>query len=44
MLFKQKDHLIHKCQKQKLESYGIKVPEWKDGLKRYLEEEKKIEE
>ena len=30
--------------KAKLESYGIKVPEWKDGLKRYLEEAKKIEE
>lgn len=26
--------------KNKLLQYGIKIPEWKDGLKRYLEEEK----
>ena len=30
--------------KAKLEACGIKVPEWKDGLKRYLEEAKKIEQ
>ena len=30
--------------KAKLEAYGIKVPEWKDGLKRYLEEVKENEE
>ena len=30
--------------KAKLESCGIKVPEWKDGLKRYLEEVKENEE
>ena len=30
--------------KAKLEACGIKVPEWKDGLKRYLEEAKSIEQ
>ena len=30
--------------KAKLETCGIKVPNWKDGLKRYLEEAKKIEQ
>ena len=30
--------------KAKLESCGIKIPEWKDGLKRYLEEDKGIEQ
>lgn len=30
--------------KQKLAEQGIIVPEWKDGLKRYLEEERKINE
>ena len=30
--------------KAKLEACGIKVPEWKDGLKRYLEESKSIEQ
>ena len=30
--------------KAKLETGGIKVPNWKDGLKRYLEEAKKIEQ
>ena len=30
--------------KAKLEACGIKVPEWKDGLKRYLEEAKKLEQ
>ena len=30
--------------KAKLEACGIKVPEWKDGLKRYLEEVKENEE
>ena len=30
--------------KAKLETCGIKVPNWKDGLKRYLEETKKIEQ
>ena len=30
--------------KAKLETCGIKVPEWKDGLKRYLEEVRKNEE
>ena len=30
--------------KAKLEACGIKVPEWKDGLKRYLEESKQIEQ
>ena len=30
--------------KAKLEACGIKVPEWKDGLKRYLEEAKNIEQ
>lgn len=29
--------------KEKLIKQGIKVPEWKDGLKRYLEEQSKIE-
>ena len=29
--------------KAKLESCGIKVPEWQDGLKRYLEEEKQYQ-
>lgn len=29
--------------KDKLLRYGIKVPEWKDGLKRYLAEEKQLE-
>ena len=29
-----------KLSKEKLKKYGIIVPEWKDGLKRYLEEEK----
>ena len=26
--------------KEKLEKCGIKVPDWKDGLRRYLEEER----
>ena len=30
--------------KAKLEEYGIVVPEWKDGLRRYLEEAKNIED
>ena len=30
--------------KEKLKAQGIVVPEWKDGLKRYLEEEKNNEE
>ena len=30
--------------KAKLEACGIKVPEWKDGLKRYLEEAKNLEQ
>ena len=30
--------------KAKLETCGIKVPEWKDGLKRYLEEAKNLEQ
>ena len=30
--------------KEKLKSAGINVPEWKDGLKRYLEEAKNVEE
>ena len=30
--------------KAKLEATGIKVPEWKDGLKRYLEEAKRLEQ
>ena len=30
--------------KAKLEACGIKDPEWKDGLKRYLEEAKSIEQ
>ena len=30
--------------KAKLEATGIKVPEWKDGLKRYLEEAKNLEQ
>ena len=30
--------------KAKLEACGIKVPEWKDGLKRYSEEAKNIEQ
>ena len=30
--------------KEKLEKCGIKVPEWKDGLKRYLEEAKNLEQ
>ena len=29
--------------KAKLEACGIVVPEWKDGLKRYLEEIKNLE-
>ena len=29
--------------KAKLETYGIKIPNWKDGLRRYLEEAKKLE-
>ena len=30
--------------KNKLLEHGIKIPEWKDGLKRYLEEAKQIEQ
>ena len=30
--------------KAKLEACGIKVPDWKDGLKRYLEEAKNLEQ
>ena len=30
--------------KAKLEACGIKIPDWKDGLKRYLEETKNIEQ
>ena len=30
--------------KEKLHKCGIKIPDWKDGLRRYLEEVKKIEE
>lgn len=30
--------------KQKLKDQGINVPDWKDGLKRYLEEAKQIEQ
>ena len=30
--------------KNKLKEAGINVPEWKDGLKRYLEEAKNVEE
>ena len=30
--------------KAKLEATGIKVPEWKDGLKRYLEEAKRLDQ
>ena len=29
--------------KEKLKKYGINVPDWKDGLKRYLAEAKKLE-
>ena len=29
--------------KAKLEAFGIKIPNWKDGLRRYLEEAKKLE-
>ena len=29
--------------KAKLEACGISVPEWKDGLRRYLEEAKTVE-
>ena len=28
--------------KEKLKKYGINVPDWKDGLKRYLAEAKKL--
>ena len=30
--------------KNKLLKLGIQIPEWKDGLKRYLKEEKENEE
>lgn len=30
--------------KEKLHKYGIEVPEWKDGLKRYLKEVKEMEQ
>jgi len=32
-----------KLSKEKLISQGVNVPEWKDGLKRYLEEQKKFD-
>ena len=29
--------------KAKLEACGIKIPDWKDGLRRYLEEARELE-